>query len=493
MANPLLIIEDEEAMAQELARFLSAEDWDVQVAGTLGEARAALNANANEAMVVLADMTLPDGNSLDLLQEVRAQHNLVEWVLLTGYGAIPDSVRALQLGALDFLEKPCDPERLSLVLNGARRGLNARGRLRRQTAEDSRRYRPEAFLGRSPQAAEIRDLLHRVIEVPISALIINGETGTGKGLIARILHHSGSVADGPLIEVNCAALPRDLAESELFGHEAGAFTGAKGRHRGYLEQADGGTLFLDEIAELDPDLQAKLLTAIEDRRIRRVGGEKAFDVNIQIKAASSRRLEDEVRAQRFRSDLFHRLSVFQISLPPLRERIEDLKQLVPVFIEEFNAKANKHIRAGDGVWSVMSRYHWPGNIRELRNVIERAVLLSQGSELEERWLQFGDHTGQGVCRAEAEGDRVIIPMDGSMTLDEMDRYIIQRALERSRYNVTAAAKALGTTRETLRYRIQKYHLRTATSATESSGPSIASQTWASAAERDGRNRPPRGH
>ena len=218
MADPLLIIEDEEAVAKELVRFFSKEDWDVQVAGTLAEARAALNANANEAMVVLADMTLPDGNSLDLLEEVRAQHKPVEWVLLTGYGTVPNSVRALQLGALDFLEKPCDPERLSMVLNGARRGVNAQGRLRRQTVEDSRRYRPESFLGHSPQAAEIRDLLQRLIEVLISDLIINGETGTGKGLIARILHHSGPVADGPLIEVNCAALPRDLAESELFGH-----------------------------------------------------------------------------------------------------------------------------------------------------------------------------------------------------------------------------------------------------------------------------------
>jgi two-component system response regulator AtoC len=470
VADPLLIIEDEELLAKELARFFSRQSWDVTVAGTLAEAREVLSEDAIDSMVVLADMSLPDGNSLDLLEEVRAQRKPVEWVLLTGYGSVPDSVRALQLGALDFLEKPCSTERLSVVLNGARRGATAQGRLRRQSAEGSRKYRPEAFLGKSPQAAEVRELAQRLSEVPISALIISGETGTGKGLMARILHHSGPCADGPLIEVNCAALPRDLAESELFGHEAGAFTGAKGRHRGYLEQADGGTLFLDEIGELDLDLQAKLLTAIEDRRVRRVGGEKSFDVNVQIKAASNRRLERQVREQRFRSDLFHRLSVFQITLPALRERIDDLEQLVPVFVEEFAAKANKRIsHIDESIYRAMSRYHWPGNIRELRNVIERAALLSQGDELEERWLQLDHSLGRGGGRAEVEGDRVIIPLDGSMALDEMDSYIIQTALERNRFNVTATAKALGTTRETLRYRIQKYQLRTAPTAEPSAG------------------------
>lgn len=462
MADPLLIIEDEELLGNELARFFSRQGWDVQVATRLAEARELLYEDADESMVVLADMSLPDGNSLDLLEEVRARRMPVEWVLLTGYGTVPDSVRALKLGALDFLAKPCSTERLNVVLNGARRGANAQGRLHRQLAEGSRRYRPESFIGSSPQAAEVREMVRRLSQAPLSAMIISGETGTGKGLIARILHHSGPVADGPLIEVNCAALPRDLAESELFGHEAGSFTGAKSRHRGYLEQADGGTLFLDEIGELDLDLQAKLLTAIEDRRVRRVGGEKVFEVNVQIKAASNRRLERQVREQTFRGDLFHRLSVFQITLPALRERLGDLEQLVPVFVEEFAAKANKRItRIDDRIFRVMSRYHWPGNIRELRNVIERAVMLSEGERLEERWLQLNYNLSPGAGRAEVDGDRVIIPLDGSMVLDAMESYIIQTALERHHYNVTATAKALGTTRETLRYRIQKFQLRTA--------------------------------
>ena len=465
MTDSLLIIEDEGLLAKELARYLSRQSWDVQIAGTLAEARELLKINdddGNEPLVVLADMLLPDGNSLDLLKEMREQRKPVEWILLTGCGSEQDSERALQLGALDFLEKPCSMERLNVVLNGARRGATAQGRLSRQTAEGLKRYRPEAFLGNSQQAQQVREIIQRLIEVPISAMIISGETGTGKGLVARILHHSGTCAEGPLIEVNCAALPHDLAESELFGHEAGAFTGAKSRHRGYLEQANGGTLFLDEIGELELDLQAKLLNAIEDRRVRRVGGEKVIDINVQIKAASNAQLERQVCERDFRSDLFHRLSVFRITLPPLRERIQDLEQLIPMFVKEFNAKANKHItRFSDRIFDVLSRYHWPGNVRELRNVIERAVMLSGGNELEEHWLQLDHNFAQVIGRAEVDGDRVIMPLDGSMALEEMDSYIIQTALERNHYNVTATAKALGTTRETLRYRIQKYHLRTA--------------------------------
>jgi DNA-binding NtrC family response regulator len=289
--------------------------------------------------------------------------------------------------------------------------------------------------------------------------VISGDTGTGKGLVARILHHSGPRSDGPLVEVNCAALPRDLLESELFGHEAGAFTGAKGRHRGYLEQADGGTLFLDEIGEMDLDLQAKLLTAIEDRLLRRVGGEKTIKVDVQLLVASNRNLEEQVRAGRFRPDLYHRLSVFQLKMPALRERLEDLEDLVPTLVAEFNAIAGRQVkRIPDGVYERMRGYSWPGNVRELRNVIERCVLLADSEVFPERWLQLGDGLLRAEGGPEVEGDRVIIPLDGSMALDEMDSYIIQTALERHRHNVTATARALGTTRETLRYRIQKYHL-----------------------------------
>ena len=462
MADSLLIIEDEKPLADELVRHFRGQGWDVERAGDLAQARRKLVDQDYDPLVVLADMTLPDGNALDLFESQRERGRSGEWVLLTGCGGVPDSVRALRLGAYDFLEKPIRVERLSAILGGALRSARAQRQLRDQREASGRRYLPEAFVGRSQAARELRALLSRLAEVPFSALVISGETGTGKGLVARILHHSGGRAEGPLIEVNCAALPRELLESELFGHEAGAFTGAKGRHRGYLEQADGGTLFLDEIGEMDLDLQSKLLTAIEDRVLRRLGGEKAVKVEVQVIAASNRDLERRVREGGFRSDLYHRLSVFRLDLPALRERLEDLEDLVPMMTAELNASAGREVRViPDGVYRKMRAYDWPGNVRELRNVVERAVLLADSQVFPEQWLQLGGTLSRPPSVPTLEGNRLIIPLDGSMALDEMDSYIIQTALERSGYNVTATARALGTTRETLRYRIQKYNLRTA--------------------------------
>ena len=459
MADSLLIIEDEAAFASELQRHFSANGWDVEVAERLASAEDILSSQRLEPLVILADMSLPDGNALDLLERMREQKIAGEWILLTGYGSVPDSVRALRLGAYDFVEKPCPLARLEIVIAGARRSALAQRRLQTQTRDRRRRYAPSSYLGASKTTEETRRLIARLAEVPFSALIIGGETGTGKGLVARILHHGGPRADGPLVEVNCAALPRELLESELFGHEAGAFTGAKGRHRGYLEQAHEGTLFLDEIAEMGLDLQTKLLTVLEDRRLRRLGGERLIEVDVQIIAASNQSLEARVRSGDFRSDLFHRLSVFRLDLPPLRARLDDLEQLVPVLIDEYNARSGRQVReVPAAVYEQMRGYHWPGNVRELRNVVERAVLLAQGRVFPLEWLQLGQGVAAPGSGPSVEGDRLMIPLDGSMALDEMDSYIIRTALARSAHNVTAAARALGTTRETLRYRIQKYGL-----------------------------------
>ena len=469
MQDTLLIIEDESLLGQELVRYYRRQGWDVHLAKNLAGARRLLSKDNLEPLVVLSDMSLPDGNALDLLESLRGDQAGAggEWIFLTGYGSVPDSVRALRLGAFDFLEKPCEQERLDLVMAGAARSAAAQRRLREESAQ--RRQGPEAFAGRSAAARRVRDMLARLSQVPFSALVITGETGTGKGLAARILHHAGTRAHGPLVEVNCAALPRDLLESELFGHEAGAFTGAKGRRRGLIEQADGGTLFLDEIGELDPELQSKLLKALEDHAIRRLGGEREIRVDVQFIAATNQNLAARVQEGRFRGDLFHRLTVFQLELPPLRARKEDLEDLVPGFIADFNSKAGKRVRTvPTAVWQRLRAHAWPGNVRELRNVVERCVLFAEDEEFPLHWLQLaslGPGAGQAANSAgaslesvEIEGDRLCLPLDGSMALDDMDRHIIQTALERNRYNVTATARALSTTRETLRYRIQKYGL-----------------------------------
>lgn len=460
MLNTLLIIEDEALFGSELSRHYRKAGWEVEWVKNLRDAKKLLLEQGFEPLLILSDMSLPDGNALDFMESLRGQIANTEWLLLTGYGSVPDSVRALRLGAYDFLEKPCEMSRLDLVISSAARGAHAQKRLAQQARQGHRRYSPEAYVGKSQAAQRVREMLTRLTQVPFSALIIGGETGTGKGLAARILHYGGKRGENPLIELNCAALPRELLESELFGHEAGAFTGAIARHRGLIEQAEGGTLFLDEIGEMAPDLQSKLLKAIEDRKIRRLGSEKEISVDVQILAASHRDLEEMVKNGEFRGDLYHRLSVFKLTLPPLRDIKEDLEDLVGLFVAEFNAKAGKHVKVvPEAAWAELRAHDWPGNVRELRNVIERCVLFAEGPLLPAEWLQLRRHDAKRAPGGAASADGLFIPLDGSMALDDMDCYIIRTTLERHDGNVTAAARALGTTRETLRYRIRKYGLK----------------------------------
>ncbi len=459
MSHTLLIIEDAPLLGQELRRHYGKEGWDVEWARTLREARRLLKEGRLEPLLILSDMNLPDGNALDFMEDIKNSLIHAEWIFLTGYGGVQDSVRALRLGAYEFLEKPCEMSRLDLVMASATRSAQAQRRLLEQAEAGSRRFSPTAFVGQSAAAEAVRELLTRLNRVPFSAIIIGGETGTGKGLVARILHHGGRRGPHPLVELNCAALPRDLMESELFGHEAGAFTGASGRHRGLIEQADNGTLFLDEIGEMPLDLQAKLLKAIEDRKFRRLGSEREISVDVQILAASHRDLESMVREGSFRSDLYHRLSVFKMHLPPLREVKEDLDELVPLFIAELNVKAAKQVRTvPDEVWDQLRNHDWPGNVRELRNVVERCVLFSEGPIFPAQWLQLNTAPPKSMSAQDLRTG-LLIPLDGSMDLDDMDRFIIETTLGTHQGNVTAAARALGTTRETLRYRVRKYGLK----------------------------------
>lgn len=462
MADSMLVIEDEALLGAEIKRHYTRAGWEVTLSGTLADAERELFHNNLEPLIVLADMNLPDGNSLDFLERARQRGVPGEWIILTGYGTIADSVRGLRLGAVDFLEKPCEMQRLDMIVHGAARGARAQRRLLDEHTQQHRRYGIDAFLGSSPAAAEVRDMLGRLAGVPVSTLLITGETGTGKGLAARILHHSGLRQKGPLVEINCAALPRELLESELFGHEAGAFTGAKGRRRGLVEQAHGGTLFLDEIGEMPLDLQAKLLKVIEDRRLRRLGAGEEIAIDLQIIGASNQDLLTRVRVREFREDLYHRLAVFTLALPALRERIEDLRMLVPALLDEFNVIAGKSVREiPDAAWAALERYHWPGNVRELRNAVERCVLLAEGTVFPVRWLGLGatEEAAATVGTERAARPGVVeIAVDGSVSLEEAERRIIAVALDKCGGNATAAARLLGSTRETMRYRIQKHGL-----------------------------------
>lgn len=459
MIKTLLILEDESLLGSELVRHYKKDDWEVEWAKTIEQARDLLLQQHFDPMIVLSDMNLPDGNALDFMRSLKGAFLHIEWLFLSGYGSVPDSVRALRLGAYDFIEKPCDLEHLDLVLNSALRSAQAQRRLLEQAELGHRKYSPEAYVGGSPATNKVREMLARLTQIRISAMVIGGETGTGKGLVARILHYAGKRSQQPLIELNCAALPKDLLESQLFGHEAGSFTGASTRHKGLIEQANGGTLFLDEIGEMPLELQAKLLKALEDGKIRRLGSEKEISVDVQIIAASHRNLQEMVENNLFRGDLYHRLSVFKLVLPPLRECIEDLEELVPLFVAEFSAKAGKQVKIiSEEVWLELRNYDWPGNVRELRNVVERCVLLADGPVFPIQWLQLpGSKVSVGSNTLQSE--TLSIPLNGSMALDDMDRYIIETTLTRLDGNVAAAARALGTTRETMRYRVRKYGLR----------------------------------
>jgi len=462
MPETLLIIEDEHLLGTELARHFRRATWDVVWAKTYKEARRQLFDLELDPLVVLSDINLPDGNGLDLLDEVRQHGGLGEWVLLTGYGEVPDSVRAIRLGAFDFLTKPCEQDHLDLVISGAARGARAQRRLHDESKNRARRYMPESFTGRSASTRNVRELLTKLTQVPFSTLTITGETGTGKGLAARIVHHGGPRAEEPLIEINCAALPHELLESELFGHEAGAFTGARGRRRGLLEQAHGGTIFLDEIGEMPVDLQAKLLKVIEDRSLRRLGGDREIQVNVQVLAATNQNIEEQIRNGDFRADLYHRLSVFKLELPPLRERISDIRDLVPLFVAEYNAIAGKKVTGiPDAVWQQLETHNWPGNVRELRNVVERCVLFAIDHRFPIEWLQLGSVVSAAdVAGGTAvEAGRLCLPLDGSMGFDDMVGRIIEVMLMQHGGNVAETSRVLKTTREKVRYRIEKYNIK----------------------------------
>lgn len=455
MPDTMLIVEDEPLFGAELKRHFARSGWEVALARTLDSARRTLRDDQFEPLVVISDMALPDGNALDLLEEVR-QRTVGEWILLTAFGSVADSVRALRIGAFDFLEKPCPLERLDLVVAGARRGAHAQRRIREIASHHQTKYTPAAFLGGSRAAVEVRSMLQRLASVPLRTVVIAGETGTGKGLAARIIHHSGARADGPMVELNCAALPRDLLESELFGHEAGAFTGAQKRRRGLVQQAHGGTLFLDEIAEMDVELQSKLLRVIEDHVVRPLGGDREIRVDVQVIAASHRELAKRVSEGAFRADLYHRLSVFSVQLPALRSRIEDLEVLVPHLLAEFSAEAGRSVHVvPEAVWKQLRAHRWPGNVRELRNVLERGVLFADSEVFPEAWLQL-EGPVDPATRPSIPHDAVLIPVDGTMSIDDADRTVVSKALELSGGNVSQAARLLNTTRQTLRYRIQKY-------------------------------------
>ena len=446
----LLIVEDDPLLLSVLAERLGREGLEVTTAATLAEARQALD--AAEPDVGLLDLRLPDGEGLSLLRE-QAPKGQTVWLVMTAHATVPSAVEALKLGAKDYLEKPFTLDRAVATI---RQALEMTA-LRREVAalRSSSSHAGTTVIGESAPMRRVFELVERLAAVDATTVLIEGESGTGKGAIAQALHRLSKRSGGPFLNVTSSALPETLMESELFGHEKGAFTDAHAAKRGLVEMADGGTLFLDEVGELTPGVQAKLLRFIEEKTFRRLGGTRDLVVDVRIMAATNRDLAAEVAAGRFRADLFYRLRVIPITLPPLRERHEDILPLVKHFVAHFDREFGKKVREiTPEAEALLMAYRWPGNVRELRNVIERAVLLTDGEVIGARELPLEVTAPLAAAAVPA------LP-DAGVKLDEMERRMLVEALERVHGNQSKAAALLGLSRHQVRTRMRRYGLLTA--------------------------------
>ncbi|MDW7709155.1 MAG: sigma-54 dependent transcriptional regulator [Deferrisomatales bacterium] len=376
MSRRILVVDDEQSILESLAGILGDEGYEVATADSGEKALAA--ADAEDPDLVLLDVWLPGRDGVAVLQLLREKQPDVPVIMMSGHGTIETAVRCAKLGAYDFFEKPLNLDKVLLGIDNALRAtrLEQENRYLRDRAGGSR-----AMVGTSPALEALRDQI-RVVAATRASVLITGENGTGKELVARAVHAGSRRRDGPFVEVNCAAIPEDLIESELFGHEKGAFTGAAARRRGKFDLADGGTLFLDEIGDMSLKTQAKILRVLQEMRFERVGGGRTHQVDVRVIAATNKDLEAEIRAGRFREDLYFRLNVIPFHVPPLRERKEDIPDLVAHFVRLFCAEERREpVELDPEALAILQEYPWPGNVRELKNITERMVILSRGARL----------------------------------------------------------------------------------------------------------------
>lgn len=454
----ILVVDDEKLIRWSLSEALRGWGFEPIEAETVSAALAAFEADTPAA--VLLDINLPDGSGLDVLRKIRHRQQDAVVIMITANVLVDETIAALRGGAYDFIGKPINLEELQVAI---RNGIEA-GRLRKEVQlfrrERAQQFSFEQIIGESPAMRDMLAIAQKVAESEVSSVLLQGESGTGKDLVAKAIHYQSSRAEEPFVAINCAALPGTLIESELFGYEKGAFTDAKARKEGLFEQAEGGTLFLDEIGELELSLQAKLLRVLEEGSFRRVGGLKDLPLDVRVIASSNRDLKTESEASRFRADLFYRLSVIQIDIPPLRERGDDVRLLAEHYISTFRSRLRKSIAGiAPEVLATFRRYAWPGNVRELRNVIERAMILEDEETITTKYLPRSLAV-ESRPESEAGGngsrsaDNFRLPADG-VSLDEVEMSLVSQAIERSGGNQTRAAELLDISRDQLRYRLKK--------------------------------------
>ena len=447
----VLVVDDEPLIRWSLVNRLKEEGYRTLEAGTAGDAVAQHRDGGVD--LVLLDFALPDANGLAVLKQIKETDPDTLVIMLTANTEVGTAVEAMKSGAFHYANKPFDLDEIVLLVEKALETTQLRREVRVLRARNAQPYGMASIVGNSPSIKSVRALLEKIGVSPASTVLLTGESGTGKDLAAKVIHYSSSRAAKPFMNITCSALPETLLESELFGHERGAFTGADRLKRGLIESADGGTVFLDEIGEMAPLLQAKLLRFLEEKSFKRVGSAQDVKVDVRVIAATNRSLQEEVKKGRFREDLFYRLNVMAVELPPLRERKGDVALLVDHYIDNFNTEFRKKIHGvTPAAMAALQGYPWRGNVRELRNAVERAMLLAEGNELNESHFPMLSATEGELSTAMG------LPGEG-INLEALERSLVVQALERSGWNQTRAATLLGLNRDQIRYRIEKFDLQ----------------------------------
>lgn len=455
----ILVVDDERLVRWALQQKL--EHWGYHVSLAEDGATALSRIQLDNPDLITLDVKLPDITGIEVLAEMRNRNIQIPVIVITAFGVVDDAVRSLKLGAYDFIEKPINFEKLENAIRNALETKRLRTEVARTQEIQRSEFSVDRIVGVSDYVRDTREMIKKVAASEAATILVLGESGTGKDLVAHAIHFESARRNRPFFAINCAAIPETLIESELFGHEKGAFTDARNQKKGMFEIADGGTLFMDEISEMTLSMQAKLLRVLEGQPFRRVGGVKNITTDLRVIVASNRNLEEEVRAGRFRQDLYFRLAIIPINLLPLRKHKEDIPALLTHFIEHYNKKFRKSIHGFTGeAEELLMKYDWPGNIRELKNAIERVMILAEGARIGARHLPIRISEGEKmrVKAGDGTGGEDIQLPPGGLSLFSLEKELIRQALEQARGNKTTAANLLHITRDTLRYKIKKYKL-----------------------------------
>ena len=450
--NKLLVVDDEHLIRWSLEQNLKKQGYEVVSAGS-GEDALRL-VREEQPDLVLLDIQLPGISGIDVLEKIKDHDDNIIVIMVTANSGLENAVNAMRLGAHDYISKPFNLDELSMVVKKALETSDLKQEVVRLRSETKKDGAPN-IIGESRQIKSLMEVLGKVARSEASTVLVQGESGTGKEVVAKWIHYSSNRADKPFIAINCAAVPATLLESELFGHEKGAFTDAKATKKGLFELADGGTVFLDEIGDMEMGMQAKLLRFLEDRSFRRIGGSRVFTVDVRIISATNKDLPQSIEEKTFRNDLYYRLQVIPIFLPPLRERKEDIIPLAIHFINLYNKDFNKKVQGIAGMAErIMTEYSWPGNIRELKNVIERAIILGNDETLllEHLPLEIVAKASSHSC---APVSSFRLPPEG-IDIEEVEKELIRQALEITEWNQSKAAKKLNLGIDAFRYRMKKF-------------------------------------